>query len=373
MLALLAALALTAYDGDAIIRSQPGDVIQGDVGVQPLSNLQFYYAPLTTPGDWASGTTALVTVPAGGAAITNTRTSVATYENPPGTIVSVAAGRLRVEADGLVIERQATNFALNSATHPKAAEASASIPVGAVAAWHRGTGTLTIAAGTATLAGLACAGVAAGTVCYFSVTVAGTVLITTTAGTTHVQVEQITRAGLVSPAERTTDIVTGGTSATRTADQISAVISAPASGTYCADVTVKRYAGRAWTAAPFWTGTEDTILDVGDGNGFIALTINSAGNLQFYWQGTGGSANAGASRATIAGASARFTAGFDAPALWFDGANKGLSFGNRAPVSLVSPLHIGWSATVDGGRGNLYLKHIRLYRGGCSRVAGSPP
>lgn len=60
--------------------------------------------PFSTPGCYASGT--------GGVSIT--RATTATYENPPGTINSCAAGSYRVEANGLLVESARTNVLLNS-------------------------------------------------------------------------------------------------------------------------------------------------------------------------------------------------------------------------------------------------------------------
>lgn len=138
--ALLVALSLVA-PGDTLIRTNLGKTVPSkDDKVGPVLS-----CPFTTPGDYATGTTSLCT-PA--TALTVTRSSSATYENPPGTLVTATANRLRVAADGALIEAGATNYVLNSGTHPKTTEASASVTTGAAVAWHAGTGTMTLAAGT---------------------------------------------------------------------------------------------------------------------------------------------------------------------------------------------------------------------------------
>lgn len=147
-----------------------------------------------------------------GTPLTVTRSSAATYE-VGGTLWTAPAGALRVNSDGALIEASATNYALNSGTHPKTTEASASVTTGAAVAWHAGTGTMTLAAGTATVTGLSCTAVAAGTPCTFTVTVAGTMSITTTAGTTRVQIE--------NSSVPTSYIATTTTAATRQADVVS--------------------------------------------------------------------------------------------------------------------------------------------------------
>lgn len=201
---------LLADPGDKLIRSNPGKIIPNR-GAAMGTVAPAFMALFDVPGDYASGDTTLV-VPA--TPITVVRNSVATYENPPGTIVTAAANRLRVTADGALIEQAATNYALQSATHPKTNEASGALPTGKFTAWHSGTGTLTVTAGTATVTGLSCTTVAAGTLCPFTVTGGGTVLVTTTAGTTHVQIEP----GL---SVKSSLIATGATPVVREADNVS--------------------------------------------------------------------------------------------------------------------------------------------------------
>jgi hypothetical protein len=154
-----------------------------------------------TPGCYASGT--------GGVFVS--RATVANYENPPGTLNSCAAGSYRVEADGLLVESARTNYVLNATTHPKTGEATGSLSTGAHVAWHAGTGTMTVAAGTATVTGLTCTAVSPGTICSFTVTVAGTMSITTSAGT-------VARAQIENGLYPTSFITTAGTATARNAD-----------------------------------------------------------------------------------------------------------------------------------------------------------
>jgi hypothetical protein len=82
---------------------------------------------------------------------------------------------------------------------------------------------MTIANGTATTTGLSCTAVAPGTLCTFTVTVAGTMAVTTAAGVTHAQIE-------CPGSYRTSQINTAGTAVARNADAISAT--APAGTTF---------------------------------------------------------------------------------------------------------------------------------------------
>lgn len=186
-----------------------------------------------------------------GITVSFSRASSAIYTNAGGTEFTCASGELRVGADpstgfvGALIEESATNYVLNSGTHPKTTESTASIPgTGPRVAWHAGTGTMTLVAGTATVTGLSCTAVSAGTECPFTVTVAGTMVITTTAGTTHAQVERSARP--------TSKITTTGTAASRSGDVMS--VPNPVGGLgmldrpFCYKATAQPFLNRAYPA-----------------------------------------------------------------------------------------------------------------------------
>jgi hypothetical protein len=140
------------------------------------------------------------------------------------------------------VERLVDNFVLNNRTHPKAAEATGSIiATQTCVGWHEGTGTMTIANGTATTTGLSCTAVSPGTLCTFTVTVTGTMAITTSAGT-------VTKAQIECPGiTKTSEIPTSGTSGRRNADVVtvpSPTLSDP--NRWCVEGSWTPYGGRAW-------------------------------------------------------------------------------------------------------------------------------
>lgn len=222
--------------------------------------------PFATVGCFASGT--------GGVSIT--RVTASTYWDGSAT-QTCAAGSYRVEADGLLVEPARSNFVLSSTTHPKTDEATASIGTGLFQARHQGTGTMTLVAGTATVTGLSCSGVAAGTVCTGTVTVAGTLTITTTEGTTRAQVE--TGAFPTSWIDNASAVA----AAARNADQV--YIANPiATGTpnWCVSATAKPSTARQWSLAYLWT--------LGDGsqnnNGYYALVATTNKNRMLIKDGS---------------------------------------------------------------------------------------
>lgn len=178
--------------------------------------------------------------------LTFTRATTATCELPDegGTVYTIPAGVPCINAKGLRVEPARTNYALNSATNPKTTEASAALSAGAHVAWHTGAGTMTIEAGTATVTGLSCTAVAAGTVCPFTVTVGGTMAITTSGAATHVQIE----AG----AYRTSAIVTTTAAVARNADAASVVnaLAATNPSAWCVGGTYTPEYGTAWATLP---------------------------------------------------------------------------------------------------------------------------
>jgi hypothetical protein len=195
-----------------------------------------WQAPFATPGCYASGQTA-----GASSAISITRTTSATYIDGGGAIQTCTSGQFRVAPDGLLVEPARTQFIINNTTHPKTGEATGSITAQACVGWHEGTGTMTIAAGTATVTGLSCTTVAAGTLCPFTVTVAGTMAVTTTTGTTRAQIE-------CPGSYRTSFITTAGTATARNADQISATVPSITSGKWCLATTASLLAGTTWAA-----------------------------------------------------------------------------------------------------------------------------
>ena len=176
-----------------------------------------------------------------------------------------------MDSRGLVIEAAATNYVLNSTTHPKTTQATGALPTGQFRARHAGTGTMTLVAGTATVTGLSCSAVAAGTVCSGNVTVGGTLSITTTAGTTRAQVE----AGTWT----TSWIDTAGTPLLRNNDQVSVTLPALAGATkWCVSGTYSLNDGRAWNGDSMWTtGTGANTSYLG---GYFG--VFDSGNVQRY-------------------------------------------------------------------------------------------
>lgn len=210
-----------------------------------------------TVGCFASGTD--------GIAIT--RATAATYWDGAAT-QSCAAGSYRVEADGLLVEPIRSNFVLSSTTHPKTGEATASVGTGLFQARHQGTGTMTLVAGTATVTGLSCTAVAAGTVCTGTVTVAGTLAITTTPGTTRAQVE--TGAYPTSWIDNASAV----SAAVRNADQVSATVPSVPSK-WCIAVTATPYLARAWQTGASWVWTLGTFAGANSAT-FLEQGVNTA-------------------------------------------------------------------------------------------------
>lgn len=165
---LLPALALAGVGGS----SQRGR--RNPVAASTFLRARYAFA---TPGCYPSGT------------VTISRASVATYLDAGGALQTCSANQLRVTPTGALIEAAGTNYVSNAATHPKTAQATAALPTGAFVAWTAGSGTFSVAAGTAVVTGLTCSGVAAGTPCTFTVTTGGTMSITTSAGITLAQIE----------------------------------------------------------------------------------------------------------------------------------------------------------------------------------------
>lgn len=159
-----------------------------------------------------------------------------------GSTWTAPAGALATASSGASIWKASTNSVLNSGTHPKTAEATASIGTGSYVAWHAGTGTMTLAAGTATVTGLTCTAVSPGTLCPFTVTVAGTMAITTSAGT-------VTQAQIEAGSYATPYITTAGASATRNATVATYTTTAGIGNKGCVAATASPGGGRAWNSA----------------------------------------------------------------------------------------------------------------------------
>jgi len=258
---LLAALLGSNATGKTLVRSCQGTVVQCLGGSNVLA-----WFPFSTTGCWPTGS-AMGTK---GQTITVSRTGTATYANAAGTIATCQANEARVGCDptnlavcGLLVEPARTNYVLNSATHPKTTEATGSLSTGAHVAWHVGTDPMSVTTGTAVATGLSCSSVSAGTVCAFTVTSAGTMLITTGAGVTHAQIENGTY--------RTSQIATAGTATARSADAISIAnpLAATNPATWCVEGT---YA----PAEASWAGGQ-----------FYLWSIGAAGSSPSAWAGKG--------------------------------------------------------------------------------------
>jgi hypothetical protein len=294
-----------------------------------------------------------------GEEISLTRATTATNE-VNGTVWNVPAGVPRVTTQGTLIERASTNYVLNNRTHPKTTEATASITATqACVGWHEGTGTMTIANGTATTTGLSCTAVSPGTLCTFTVTVGGTMAITTSAGT-------VTKAQIECPGStKTSEIPTAGTSVARNADV--ATVPTPAGlspSRWCVEVVATPFGGRAWNAlanaVPWAIGTSSTA----NWAQAVARTTSS----RFQWRGAD---NLDAiydvnSTWTTAGPGYRvsFSNSAGIARILRDGATQSAAFsgtGSGVFGSFPATVYLGNSSTgsfpFDG-----YLRDFRIYR-----------
>jgi hypothetical protein len=207
--------------------------------------------------------------PSGGAQIA--RATPGTYTSGAGTVVTCSANQIRVGPSGILSEIARTNYVLNSTTHPKTAEATASIGTGTAVARHAGSGTMTLAAGTATVTGLSCTTVAAGTLCTFTVTVAGTMTITTTAGTTRAQVES-------GSLWASSWIDTAGSATARSEDYVRTVGFPSLPSNWCIAATFQPAEGRAWSDTQ---GGGFRMLQAGSDGGANSFRLRLAGSLIF--------------------------------------------------------------------------------------------
>jgi hypothetical protein len=339
LLPLLLLLPLAAH-GQGLTTLAPGATGGGKV---------LWSAPFSTAGCYASGQTA-----GASSAIAITRATNATYVDGNGDVQTCTTGQFRVAPDGLLVEPARTQYALQSATHPKAAEATGTVPTGACVAWHDGTGTMTLAAGTATVTGLSCTTVAAGTLCPFTVTLTGTMALTTTAGTTHAQVE-------CTGSYRTSRIVTTTTALARNADVVSATVPAVPSK-WCIAVTAKPGSGTAWTIYPnlsyIWTlGSISGANSAGVG--FLApsrtfLDHYSSVPTERY-VASGATPSAGANRfigCSIAGDLNLSVAGV----------NYGTDSGAGSGTFGTSPTTFYFNPSVGGVQVATFLKDLRMYK-----------
>lgn len=296
-----------------------------------------------------------------GEEITLVRTTTATNE-VNGTVWNVPASMPRVTTSGTLVERASTNYVLNNRTHPKAAEATSAITATvACVGWHEGTGTMTIANGTATTTGLSCTAVSPGTLCTFNVTVTGTMAITTSAGT-------VTKAQIECPGStKTSEIPTLGTAVTRNAD----VLTVPTPSVldparWCVETTATPYASGVWiptaNRAVAWIGAASAANAVGfnlsstSGVPFVRVYDNAAALKSL----SGPSAPTGTSRRlSWANSAGTLTLKLDGGVI----ASGGSGAGTGVPAALDTTTRLGWDgsgavATVFDG----YLSNFRIYR-----------
>lgn len=166
-----------------------------------------FRASFGTQGVFASPVTADT-----GQSITVTRASTKTCV-VNGTPTTAAANALCVEANGALIEKQSTNFLLNS--HSPATQTTASLSATSYTGSMTGSGSLVFTVGTATATGLPCTATSASD-CHFSITGAGTITATPSGTVSTEQLEPL--------PYRTSDIPTGGTTVTRSADTVFATL-----------------------------------------------------------------------------------------------------------------------------------------------------
>lgn len=153
------------------------------------------------PGCWANP------VARTGQAISVTRASAATVVID-GVLTTCAAGELRVNEWGALVEPGRTQYLLQSAAP---AGQSVTLATGAHCAWTDG-GSVAVTAGTAVVTGLPCSPTTL-CQCPFNVTGAGTVSVAFAGGPVRAQVE--------NGAYRSSFIASGATAAMRQADNVS--------------------------------------------------------------------------------------------------------------------------------------------------------
>lgn len=289
LLALLPALALAQVQPPAGFTTGFSSFNPFGIGIAGTVVMS---ASLAGAGCQASPWTASPTV-----SLTTTRASVAYASD---NSISCPAAQAVSESDGLSSWYSTTNYVLNSGTHPKTAESTdgaSPLPTGTYAAWVQGSGTFTVANGTATTTGLSCTGVASGSFCAFTVTGTGTMLITTSAGVTHAQVESVVGGYTIGPSPR---IDTTSAAATRagTSNLISASVQALnlyLTNRWCATLTVKPY--HAWNAGGIYSfllfGATSTVNNANisaSGTNMTAIITGSDGTSFFNsvsWATTG--------------------------------------------------------------------------------------
>ena len=288
-----------------------------------------------------------------------TRTTTATYENPAGKVWTAAPGVARITTNGLLVEPARTNYVLQSATANKAAEATGTLPTGACVGWHDGTGNMTIANGTATTTGLSCAAVAPGTLCTFTVTVGGTMAITTAAGATHAQIECV-------GSYRTSRIVTTTTAVIRNADVVSATVPA-VSKKFCLAASAYRPNGTTWLAGSL----NKVFAEVGN-RITNTFDVGIDGVAKPYWEAADTAGNwrytNAASVSVVSDVSHRLGGCFDAWTLtqYLDGAQLAATFttiGTPGTLTPATTMYLGSGANGTNYQIGGFLKNVKLCNG----------
>ncbi len=189
-----------------------------------------------------------------GQQVTCTRATAA-QSKVNGTWHTLANNVCSIDENGLYVTGSAINYFLNSA-----APATQDVTLTAVAhtAWMEGaSGSVALTVNSATATGLPCT-VSAGSDCHFTVTGAGTVTATVSAGPTHVQVE--------NSAQRTSRITTAGSTVQRNGLNAShapgAGVISEAQGQICATVTLPSDWTAAFSSRIIGTASANTVLYV---------------------------------------------------------------------------------------------------------------
>ncbi len=205
-----------------------------------------------------------------GEAVTTARNSTATYLDGSGALQTASANQPRIEAAGLLIEAQRTQYLLANCTAP--ATQTVTLAAGAHRAWIEGAGSLALAVDTAVATGLPCTATSASD-CSFTISTGGTVVATVDGAVTFAQLE--------NGAARSSKICSTTTPATRLADAISTANPLADQNAWCIAYTVDT---RDWTSRGFFgfgSQSSKNSTRMNTASGFVYFAVyDSAGTAK---------------------------------------------------------------------------------------------